>query len=85
MGKILNFENNEDMPDFMIKIERSEEFDNAAKELSAFVLSLPLSHEDNDKLVKLIVDQVCMARKEAFDQGAQWGALLTELDTQCPE
>ena len=54
MGKVLNFENNEDMPNFMIEIERSEEFDNAAKELSAFVLSLPLSHEDNDKLPYLV-------------------------------
>ena len=84
MSKVLDF-CKEETPDFKIKVEDTEEFKKAARELSDFVHSLPLSYADNDKLIKLMVTQVCQAEKQAFEQGAQWGALLTELDTQCPE
>ena len=84
MSKVLDFCKDE-TPNFKIKVEDTEEFKKASRELSDFVFSLPLSHADNDKLIKLMVIQVSLAEKQAFEQGAQWGAMLNELDTKCSE
>jgi len=80
VSKVLGFNSHDEIPNLMIEIVNSDEFLSAAKELSEFVLSLSLSHADNDKLIKLMVKQVRVAERSAFDQGAQWGALLKEID-----
>ena len=53
-----------------IQIERSQEFTDEAQKLSDFVKGLPLSSADNEKLVALMVNQVLVAEKNAFMQGA---------------
>lgn len=81
MGKTLKYENVNDIPDFMIKVERSEEFHTAAKELSAFIRSLPLSHADNEKLIQLTIDNVCLAERSAFEQGIRLTRTVYGNDT----
>lgn len=41
--------------DFGIEIERDEAFQKVARELSDYIRSLPLTAEQNDRLVSLIV------------------------------
>jgi len=78
MGKRLDFISNDILPDFAIKAERSDEFHAAAKELSAFILSLPLSHADNDKLIQLMTNNICLAERSAFEQGIRLTKSATE-------
>lgn len=61
------------LDDAAIEIKRTEEFKVAANELSVFLEALPLSHEDNDKLVSLMVKQVNVAETSAFKQGFAMG------------
>ena len=56
------------MPDEII-IERTKEFTESAKSLSDFISALPLSVEQNDKLVHGMVEQVKVAERAAFKQG----------------
>ena len=63
------------MPDKII-IERTKEFTESAKSLSDFISALPLSAEQNDKLVHGMVEQVKAAERAAFKQ-----ALLRESNT----
>ena len=81
MGKTLIFEHDHDIPDLMIKAERSEEFHAAAKELSAFIRSLPLSQADNEKLIQLTIDNVCLAERSAFEQGIRLTRTVYGNDT----
>ena len=55
--------------DECVEIERTEEFKKSAKELSDYILSLPLTNEQNDELIKLIMNHVLVAESEAFGQG----------------
>lgn len=59
--------------DFGIEIERDEAFQKAARELSDYIWSLPLTAEQNDRLVSLIVRQVQVAEKGGFIQGFTFG------------
>ncbi|VYT17475.1 Uncharacterised protein [uncultured Anaerotruncus sp.] len=61
-----------------IPIERGEEFYQAAKELSEFIHSLPLSVEDNDRLIGMMVDQVLSAEWNAFSKGLRMGVDLAK-------
>lgn len=60
-----------------IKISRTEEF-KAAHELSDYIRGLSLSHEANDKLVALMVNQVNVSEQAAFDQGMELGIKITK-------
>ncbi len=72
MKKILGFvESQTEAP--AIRLEWGEEFYQAAKELSEFIHSLPLSAEDNDRLINLVIDQVCEAERGAFANGFRMG------------
>lgn len=70
LGKLLPSNEEEDIP---IEINRTEEFFRIAQELSDFIHTLPLSVEQNDKLVKLMIDQVQEAERGAFGQGLCMG------------
>lgn len=69
----MNFVENqaEEIPSIVVK--RTGEFYQAAKELSEFIHSLPLSAENNNRLIDLMVDQVCEAERGAFVQGFRMG------------
>ena len=52
-----------------VDIKHTEEFLSAAKELSGFIGGLPLTVEQNDKLVYSVLEQVVLAERAAFKQG----------------
>lgn len=56
-----------------IEINRTNEFDNAAKELGDYIARLPLSHEQNDKLIELMLKQVNAAEEGSFLHGFKLG------------
>lgn len=70
MGDIIEFPN---LDNIAIEIERTEEFIKIANELGDFIKSLPLSHEENDDLIRLMVKQVNVAKTSAFTQGFTMG------------
>ena len=70
MGDIIEFPN---LDNIAIEIERTEEFIKIANELGDFIKSLPLSHEENDELIRLMVKQVNVAETSAFIQGFAMG------------
>ncbi len=53
-----------------IEIIKTEKFLGAVKELSDYIIALPLSNKENDRLVELILKQTSIAQKDAFLQGA---------------
>lgn len=57
--------------DCAITAERSPEFYNKARELSDFIAALPLTREQNDKLIGLMIDQVNIGEKDAFFFGGK--------------
>lgn len=59
-----------------IQIERTEEFLEAAKKLSEYISSLPLSYAQNDTLVHLTVEQVQAAERNAFRFGLDMGVKI---------
>lgn len=59
--------------DIAIQIERTAEMTTAARELSDCIKGLPLTAEQNNTLVSLIVKQVQEAERGAFVQGFKWG------------
>ena len=75
MGDVINFP---DLDNVFIEIKRTEAFIQTANELSAFLKALPLSHEDNNRLVALIVQNVREAEKGAFLQGFSMGYEFNE-------
>lgn len=56
-----------------IKIERTEEFHEAARELSDYIRGLDLPKPQNDALIKLILAQVHHAGAGALAQGFRMG------------
>jgi len=75
MGDVLNFP---DLENVCIQIERTEAFIQTANELSDFLKVLPLNHEDNDRLVALMVQNVREAESGAFLQGFSMGHEFSE-------
>ena len=62
--------------DIWLTIERGPEFLTVAKELSDYIAELPLTVEQNDKLVRLAVAQTTKAERNAFFEGARLGLEL---------
>lgn len=56
-----------------IKIPRSDKFLESAHKLSDFIAQLPLSREQNDKLISLITAQVLDAEEGGFRFGLKIG------------
>ena len=57
--------------DEAIQIERSEAFMRKADELSDYIAALPLTKEQNDRLVALTVEQVCLTEMGALKEGVR--------------
>ena len=55
--------------DCSFKVERSSEFFEKAKTLSNFINELPLTTEQNDTLINLIIEQVLEAEKSGYEFG----------------
>ena len=60
----------------LFEIPRSEQFYSAAKELSKFIMGLPLTCEQNGQLIDLILEQVRVAERGAFGEGLKLGSVL---------
>ena len=71
--------------EFGVEIPRLVEFFEVAQRLSEFVQSLPLSREQNDKLVALAVDQVRVAEMGGFQFGLRMGIEITNDAKQGPK
>lgn len=59
--------------DAIIQIERTDEFAATAQRLSDYIRNLPLTVEENNQLVALMVEQVQIAERTAFYQGFELG------------
>lgn len=70
MDNVVEFPN---IGDIAIEIPRSEHFEEIAIELSEFIKRLPLSAEDNDGLIELIIKQINEAEHTAFTTGISLG------------
>jgi len=75
MGDVINFP---DLDNVCIQIERTEAFIQTANELSAFLKALPLSYDENNRLVELMVKHVKEAEAGAFLQGFSMGYEFNE-------
>ena len=71
MKKTTDFANAENNSETLFQIDagRTDKFYEAALELSDFVKGLPLSKQDNDKLVELITQQLQIGERDAFLYG----------------
>ncbi len=56
-----------------IEIQRTPEFLEVAKRLSDFISGLPLTKEQNDRLIHEMIEQVQLAERAAFMQGYKFG------------
>lgn len=68
MGEILDFYNHKTN---IVKTNNvySDNFTESAKILSNFIKNLPLSIEDNNKLIKMLVEHVTLMQIECYSQG----------------
>ena len=65
--------------------ERTEKFFQIARELSDFIKGLPLDQPTNDRLVKMMIEQVEEAERGAFIQGCKMGRDYAIWDSGHPE
>lgn len=71
-----NIIDNNCLEDAYITTDRSEKFIKIAKDLGEFIKTLPLSVEDNNKLVYMMIEQITTAEHDAFLQGCDLGIKL---------
>jgi hypothetical protein len=60
--------------DDSITIKMTGEFLVLAEKLSNYICELPLNHEENVKLIKLILSQTEQAKSDSFKQGFETAA-----------
>lgn len=68
--------------DTKIEITKGAEFLRTAGELSDVIAALPLTEEQNNKLIQCIIEHTTAARKEAFAQGLIMGATGGEVQNE---
>ena len=73
MGKIIDFGQFRNEQEPALAVERTENFYSTARELSDFIAALPISREENDRLIALIIQQVQDGEQGAFAQGLRIG------------
>lgn len=59
-----------------IEIPKTEEFLNYARQISAFIYELPLTKEQNDELIAMLVEHLSMRAEEAFRFGFSMGCAV---------
>lgn len=69
MENIIDLFRIDNKKDFAIELKRSEEFYKTAQKLSDYIKKLPLSNDENDTLVSIILEHVTAAEKSALAQG----------------
>lgn len=79
MGKIIDISAGR-ISEAAVEIQRTEEFDADAQELSEVIRSLPLLHGDNDRLIFSILKQIGSAERGAFLQGFELGIKITKTE-----
>ena len=70
-----------DNTNIAVSINRTEDFQKIAQQLSEFVAGLPLDQPTNDRLVALMVEQLNIAEKDAYLQGVDIGV---KVANGCP-
>lgn len=65
--------------------ERTEKWFQIARKLSDFIKGLPLDQPTNDRLVKMMIEQVEEAELGAFIQGFKMGREFAEYEASHPE
>lgn len=73
MGEIIDFGKLRNGQELALAVERTESFYNTARELSDFIAALPISREENDRLIALIIQQVQDGEQGAFAHGLRIG------------
>lgn len=81
---IIDFQSIKDSQEAAITIERTDEFYSTARELSDFIAALPISREENDRLIALIIQQVQDGEQGAFYQGFHMGYDFNKWQTEHP-
>jgi len=79
MGKIIDIDAGR-ISEAAVEIQRTEEFDTDAQELSEVIRSLPLSHGDNDRLIFSILQQIGSAERGAFLEGFALGIKISKAE-----
>lgn len=74
--KIINIDDFE--RDYAVETEKTDKYYQTAKELSDYLLSLPLSHEDNEHVIDLIVKHVHEAERSGYLNGFKMGKEFAE-------
>lgn len=62
--------------DVIIQIRRSPEFISTAQAVSDYLKDLPLSREQNDRIIALMVDHTHAAEQSGFRDGIRYGILF---------
>lgn len=62
--------------DVIIQIRRTEEFITTAQAVSDFLKDLPLTREQNDRLISLMVEHVRAAEQGGFRDGVRYGIVF---------
>lgn len=75
MAEIIDISKSREVNDeeVYIEIPKSKEFLEHALKLSEFIKELPLSAEENDNLIELLIENLDIAKKDAFNQGFDVG------------
>lgn len=74
--KIINI--NDFEKDYAVEMEKTDKYCQTAKDLSDYLLSLPLSHEDNEHVIDLIVKHVHEAERSGYLNGFKMGKEFAE-------
>ena len=75
MAKIIDISKPREVNDeeVYIEIPKSKEFLEHSKKLSEFIKKLSLSTEKNDDLINLLIKNLSIAKKDAFNRGFEVG------------
>ena len=65
-----------------VEVERTDEFYKSAKELSEYIISLPLNNSENDRLLTLISNHVNKAERSGFLNGFKIGKEFAEYQAE---
>lgn len=72
-----------DLP--VLQKERTEKFFQIARNLDSLIKGLPLDQPANDRLVKMMIEQVEESELGAFIQGFKMGREFAEYEASHPE
>ena len=74
--KIINI--NDFEKDYAVEIEKTEKYYQTAKDLSDYLLSLPLSNAENEHIIDLMVKHAHAAERSGYLNGFKMGKEFAE-------